>query len=42
MNRNKIEKYILSQHHYNNPNLIFGLTALCSLILLLIMLIYII
>ena len=41
MIRNKIEKYILSEHHVKHPNLIVGLTITCSIILVGAMLFYI-
>jgi hypothetical protein len=41
MNRDKIERWILSQHHVKYPNLIFGITLTCSIILVTTMLIYI-
>jgi len=41
MNRNKIEKWILSQEHSKHPNRIFGLTILCVFIIITSMLFYI-
>lgn len=41
MNRNKIERFILSQNHCKNPNLIFGLTIICVIIIMTSMLFYI-
>ena len=41
MIRNKIERYILSEHHVKHPNLIFGLTLTCSIIIVSAMLYYI-
>ena len=41
MIRNKIEKWILSEHHIKYPNLIVGLTITCSIILVGAMLFYI-
>ena len=41
MIRNKIEKWILSEHHIKYPNLIVGLTIICSIILVGAMLFYI-
>ena len=41
MNRNKIERWILSQHHCKNPNLVFGLTVICVIVILTSMLFYI-
>jgi len=41
MIRNKIEKWILSQHHVKHPNLIFGLTLTCSIIIISVILFYI-
>jgi len=33
MNRNKIERFILSQEHSKHPNIIFGLTVLSAFII---------
>lgn len=41
MIRNKIEKWILSEHHVKHPNIIVGLTITCSIILVGAMLFYI-
>lgn len=41
MNRNKIERFILSQNHCKNPNLVFGLTVICVVIIMTSMLFYI-
>lgn len=41
MNRNRIERYILSQNHCKNPNLVFGLTIICVFIIMTSMLFYI-
>ena len=41
MNRNKIERWILSQDHTKHPNLIFGLTIFCVFIIITSMLLYI-
>lgn len=41
MNRNKIERWILSQDHSKHPNLIFGLTIFCVFIIITSMLFYI-
>jgi len=41
MNRNKIERWILSQNHCKNPNLVFGLTIICVVIIITSMLFYI-
>lgn len=42
MNRNKIERWILSQNHCKNPNLVFGLTIMCVIIIMTSMLFYIV
>jgi len=41
MNRNKIERFILSQDHQKHPNLIFGITIFCVAIIITSMLFYI-
>jgi len=41
MNRNKIERYILSKEHSKHPNLIFGLTVFCVIIIMTSILFYI-
>ena len=41
MNRNKIERFILSQEHSKHPNLIFGLTIFCTFIIVTAILLYI-
>jgi hypothetical protein len=39
MNRNKIEKWILSQEHCKHPNIIFGLTILSAFIISIILIV---
>ena len=41
MNRNKIERWILSQEHSKHPNRIFGITIFCVFIIITLMLFYI-
>ena len=41
MMRDKLEKWILSEHHIKYPNLIVGLTIICSIILVGVILFYI-
>lgn len=41
MIRNKIERFILSEHHVKHPTLIFILTLSCSIILVTAILFYI-
>jgi hypothetical protein len=41
MIRNKIERYIFSEHHLKHPTLVFILTLSCSLIIVTAMLLYI-
>lgn len=40
MNRNKIERFILSQNHCKNPNLVFGLTVLCVFIIMITLILF--
>jgi hypothetical protein len=41
MNRNKIERYILSQNHSKHPNLIFSTTIFCVIIIMTSIILYI-
>jgi len=41
MIRNKIERFILSKEHQKHPNLIFGLTIICVIIIMTSILFYI-
>jgi len=41
MIRNKIERWILSEHHQKHPNKIFGLTVFSAIIIITTILLYI-
>lgn len=41
MIRNKIERWILSEHHQKHPNIVFGLTVFSAIIIIIAILLHI-